>query len=149
MYRIFLRVISVDEESNCAWRALKILTFCRKKLFHTQARIFVNLSCFCSIQVLPIRVFDCLLVSHLTKDCFCLPFTVIKTDTAKTIWSTNLKIIENMATISINYTGEDPEVKFHLYTKDGFIPLRYVKESINPLRLKTCYLLQLLLHISL
>ncbi|MCZ2259929.1 CotZ-related putative spore coat protein [Sporosarcina sp. G11-34] len=136
----FFTVICIDEKSKCAVLEVLFPRCCGRELFRTQARIFVDLSCFCGIEALPIPVFDCLIECHVKKDHLCLPFMLVKTDTTKTVWSTVQEKIGNTATITVNYVGPDPIVNLTLVTKDEVIPFVMVRgecRSVTVLNLKS------------
>ncbi len=74
----FFTVSCIDEKSKCAVLEVLFPHCCGKELFRTQARIFVDLSCSCGIEVSPNPVFDYLVESHLTREHLCLPFVLEK-----------------------------------------------------------------------
>lgn len=117
----FFTIMSMDCESHCA--VLEVLVPCGNELFHTEARVLVRLNCFCSFEIVSKPVFDCLEQSQITKDQFCLPFKLTKNDSPKTICRIDRNDVQHMGTISVHYTGTDPEVKLTLYTKEETISL--------------------------
>ncbi|WP_338754904.1 CotZ-related putative spore coat protein [Bacillus sp. FJAT-52991] len=126
----FFTVLSINKETQCA--VLEVLLCKPGKLFRTEACVTVDISCICGIEIVSIPVFDCFLEAHMTNDHFCLPFTLAKADTPKIIWSsTNQHKIKNVATISVNYEGTDPEMKLIINTKEKAIPLAVLKGQMS------------------
>ncbi|HJF31758.1 MAG TPA: hypothetical protein K8V56_08260 [Sporosarcina psychrophila] len=119
----FFTVLSVDEENLCVVLEVLASCGCGNNLFHTKARVLVNLDCFCSIEIVDKPVFDFLLLSHVTKDLVCLPFMLTKNDITKTICRINRKDVQLTATITVYYDGEDSQIRLTVYTYEGIITL--------------------------
>lgn len=97
---------------------------CGRKLFHTEARVFIDLTCFYGIQMMTMPIFDCLQQSHITTDQIYIPFVLTKNDLPKTICKIERKEFQHMETVSVSYTGLDPQVELIIYANKEVILLR-------------------------
>lgn len=130
----------IDEKRCCAELDILIPSCCGNKLFRTEARILVNLTCFCGIDFIDTPIFDCLQVSYVIKDRICLPFMLTKKNSPKVLYTINPRTSAHVETISIHYTGPDPEVEVLVQTREKVISLQVPKDgfrSVTVLNLKT------------
>jgi hypothetical protein len=127
----FFTVISTNEKSLCVVLEVLASCSCGNKLFRTEARVLVNLNCFCGIEIVATPVFDYLQLSHITRDQFCLPFMLTKKDSPKMICRIDRREIQHTETISVHYTGADPQLELTLFTNEKTISLTIPKDGIR------------------
>lgn len=117
----FFTLISVDEKSQCV--ELEVLASSDGLLLHTQARIIVDLWCFCGLEIVCSPVYDCLQVSRKIHEHFCRPFMLTKEDFPKVLWCSIQKHVANTAIISVDYSGIDCQVELILCMDDGILTM--------------------------
>ena len=125
----YFTVVSLDEGKLCAVLEVLYPCCCGGKLFRTEARVHVDVTRFCSIQIVAKPTFDYLRKSYITTDQICLPFTLTKNTLPQTICRIERKEIKQTGTISIHYTGPDPEVELIIYTDKAIIALTIPKDT--------------------
>lgn len=117
----FFTLISVDETSQCV--ELEVLTSVDGLLLHTQARVIVNLRCFCGVEIVCSPVYDCLQVSRKMHEHFCCPFMLTKEEFPKVLWCSIQKHVANTGMISVNACGIDCQVELMLCMDDGVLTM--------------------------
>ena len=117
----FFTLISVDEKSQCA--VLEVLISVDGCLLHTEAKVIVDLWCFCGLEIVSSSVYDSLLVSRKIHDHFCRPFMLTEEDFPKVLWCPIQKHVANTGVISVNYSGVDCQVELTLFMDDGVLTM--------------------------
>lgn len=119
----FFTIASINEKSHCAVLEVLHPCCCGGKLIRTEARVFIDLTCFYGIQMMTIPVFDGLQMSCITAERICLPFMLTKEDDPKMIYKLNQLENQHTETISVHYAGIDPHVELNLYTNENKLRL--------------------------
>ena len=129
----FFTVHSMHGEGLCVVLEVLAPCDCDKHLFRTKARVIINSNRFCGITLVDIPVFDYLQVSYVVTDQLCLPFMLCKKDVPKKIYRLDRKEQLHTETVSVHYTGADPQVELTLYTKEKSILLQVPKDEFRSL----------------
>lgn len=118
----FFTLLSVNVQHHCA--ILEVLMPCRSgcRLFRTQAKVLVDLNCFCGVDRVTAPVFDYLQCSHVTQERICLPFMLKEDEPPKTIYSMEQKSVQDAETIAVRNTSRDSCVKMNIYAHGETIP---------------------------
>ncbi|WP_342512036.1 CotZ-related putative spore coat protein [Sporosarcina sp. FSL K6-1522] len=129
----FFTVHSIHGGELCVVLEVLAPCDCNGHLFRTKAKVVVNSNRFCGLTLVDVPVFDYLQVSYVVTDQLCLPFMLCKKDVPKTIYRLDGKEQLHAETVSVHYTGTDPQVELTLYTKEKSIRLQVPKDEFRSL----------------